>query len=233
MIHFPKMTPAPSRKETIGGITLMALTLFVTPSILYFINDFLPKPMSVGMLNVVYYILNFLLTILVFRRFLSHSFKAALSRPFSIMWHALLGYLGFQTLSELLGVLIYYIYPEFSNVNDSNIFSMLETDLLPLAMSTIFLVPLAEETLYRGLIFRGLFDKRPKAAYLVSMAVFAAIHVMGYVGAVSPLVLLLCFVQYLPAGYCLCWCYRQTGTILCPVLMHTIVNASSIFIYLR
>ena len=233
MIHFPKMTPAPSRKETIGGFILMALTLFVTPSIIYIINDHLPQSMTTGMINVVYYIVNFLLTILVFRRFLSHSLKAALSRPFSVMWHALLGYLGFQALTELLGILIFYVYPDFSNVNDDTIFTMLEQDLLPLAMSTIFLVPLAEESLYRGLIFRGMMDKRPVAAYLVSMAAFAAIHVMGYIGSVSPLVLLLCFVQYLPAGYCLCWCYRQTGTILCPVLMHTIVNASSIFIYLR
>ena len=42
------------------------------------------------------------------------------------------------------------------------------------------------------------------------------------------LTLLLCFLQYLPAGYCLAWCYANTGTIVTPILMHMIVNAYGI-----
>lgn len=233
MIKYPEMTPAPDQRETKWGFVLMAFTLFAAPSLAYFLNALLPQPLSGGMLNTVYYGINFSLTILVFHRYLAASVDAALARPFPVVWYAILGYLGFQVLSELLSVGIVWLYPDFSNVNDDTIFSMLEKDLVPLAMATIFLVPLAEETIYRGLIFRKLFDKNPVAAYLVSMAAFAAIHVMGYVGTYPPLLLLLCFLQYLPAGYCLCWCYRQTGTIVCPILMHTIVNAFSIYYYLR
>ena len=105
--------------------------------------------------------------------------------------------------------------------------------LLIAFVAAVFLVPLTEEALYRGLLFHKLYEKKPIWAYIVSMLGFAAIHVMGYIGTQPPLVLFLCFLQYLPAGYCLCWCYRRTGTILCPVLMHTIVNASSILYYLR
>ena len=57
------------------------------------------------------------------------------------------------------------------------------------------------------------------------MGVFALVHVVGYIGNASALTLLLCFVQYLPAGYCLAWCYQNTGTILTPILMHMLVNA--------
>lgn len=227
------MAPAPNEKETTWGFLLMAVTLFVAPTIFQWANALLPTPLSDGMLNTIYYAVNFAATIAVFHRFLAAALDTALQRIFPVIWYAILGYLGFQVLSELLGIAIFYVYPDFSNVNDSNIFEMLEKDLVPMAMATIFLVPLAEETLYRGLIFRKLLDKKPVAAYLVSMIAFAAIHVMGYMGAYSPLVLFLCFLQYLPAGYCLCWCYRQSGTILCPILMHTIVNASSIFYYLR
>ena len=233
MMYAPSMSPAPNRKETLWGLVLMGFTLFVAPSLLYILNDHLPQPLSVGMLNVVFYCFNFIASIVVFRKFLAQSFKTAFQRLFPVIWYAILGYCGYQVLSRFLSAAILYIDPSFTNVNDDTIFELLDQDLIPLAMSTIFLVPLAEEVIYRGLIFRKLFDRNPIAAYLVSMAAFAAIHVMGYIGSYSPLVLFLCFLQYLPAGYCLCWCYRQTGTIICPILMHMVVNGISIFYFLR
>ena len=233
MIHYPPMSPAPTQKETIWGLVLMGFTLFIAPSLLYSINGLLPQPLSLGMLNIAFYCFNFLASIIVFHKFLAQSFKTAFQRLFPVIWYAILGYCGYQVLSRFLSAAILYIDPNFTNVNDENIFEMLGSDLVPLSMATVFLVPLAEEVIYRGLIFRKLFDRSPLAAYLISMMAFAAIHVMGYIGSYAPLVLLLCFLQYLPAGYCLCWCYRQTGTIACPILMHMLVNGISIFYYLR
>ena len=96
-------------------------------------------------------------------------------------------------------------------------------------VGTVFLVPVAEEVFYRGLIFRCLSSKSRLVAYPVSIAVFALVHVAGYIGSADALTLLLCFLQYLPAGYCLAWCYANTGTIVTPILMHMIVNAYGIY----
>ena len=63
----------------------------------------------------------------------------------------------------------------------------------------------------------------------LSMGVFALVHVVGYIGSYDALTLLLCFLQYLPAGYCLAWCYSNTGTIVTPILMHMIVNAYGMY----
>ena len=82
-------------------------------------------------------------------------------------------------------------------------------------------------------IFRNLLDNRPVLAHLLSMAAFSLIHVAGYVGRCDALQLLLCFVQYLPAGYCLCFVYRRSGTILSPILVHAIVNALGVYNTLR
>ena len=51
----------------------------------------------------------------------------------------------------------------------------------------------------------------------------------GYVGSVEPAYILLSFLQYLPAGYCLCFAYRRSGTIISPILMHMIVNAVAVY----
>lgn len=227
------MTPAPTGKETRWGLAWLAVDLMVLPTLLAIINTLLPRPLSAGMLNTVYYCLNFGAVLWIFRAFLSTAMKTALKRPFAVIWNAILGYLGYQVLTNLVTNVILMIEPDFGNVNDANIFSMLEQDALPLALSTVFLVPLAEEALYRGLIFRKLMDKNVALAIIVSMLVFAAIHVVGYIGSYSPVLLALCFLQYLPAGYCLCWCYRRTGTIITPILMHTLVNATGIYYAIR
>lgn len=229
----PRMTPAPNGRETKWGLGWLAINLLVLPLVLTELNALLPTPLSSGLLNTVYYCLNFAAVVFLFRDFLKASADAAAQRPFPVLWYAILGYLGYQTLTRLLTAAILTVAPDFGNVNDASIYEMLGKDLIPLALCTVFLVPVAEETLYRGLIFRSLFDKNPTAAYIVSMVAFAAIHVTGYVGSYPPLTLVLCFLQYLPAGYCLCWCYRRTGTILCPILMHAMVNGGSILAYLR
>lgn len=233
MMKYPNLSPAPTREETLWGIMWLVVSMIMLPAVLSLGNLLLGCPLSDGLLNFVYYCLNFCITVWLFRRFLRYNLEIALKRPFAVLWYSLLGYLGQQALTELLTYGIFLICPDFSNVNDSNIYAMLEEDLIPLAIGTVFLVPLAEETLHRGLVFRGLFDRNPTLSYLVSMVVFAAIHVVGYIGIYPPLTLLMCFLQYLPAGYCLCWCYRQTGTILSPILLHTLVNATGIYYAVR
>ena len=96
------------------------------------------------------------------------------------------------------------------------------------AIGVVILVPLVEEVLYRGLIFRNLYRSSQTAAYLVSMAAFAAIHVLGYIGSESVTTLVLCFLQYLPAGLCLAWTYTKADNIFAPIVVHAIVNAVAI-----
>ena len=90
------------------------------------------------------------------------------------------------------------------------------------------LVPVTEETLFRGLIFRTLYDRSPVCAYLASIVAFSLIHVMGYVGKTDPVILLLSFLQYLPAGLCLCLTYRYSGTLLSSIVLHAAINAAAI-----
>ena len=93
-----------------------------------------------------------------------------------------------------------------------------------MTLATVLFVPVAEETLFRGLLFRGLWDRSPIAAWCVSVAVFSLVHIIGYIGTYPPLMLLMAFVQYLPAGICLAYAYRKADTIFAPILMHIAIN---------
>ena len=118
--------------------------------------------------------------------------------------------------------------PDFSNANDAAISAMLGSSRFLMTVGTVVLVPLAEECLFRGLIFRTLYSSSRWAAYIVSILVFAAVHIAGFITQYSPLELLLSFLQYLPAGLCLAWAYTKADTIFAPILMHTIINAVAI-----
>ena len=72
-----------------------------------------------------------------------------------------------------------------------------------MSFATVFLVPVAEETLFRGLLFRGLYDRSPVLSWLISTVVFSLVHIAGYIGQYDPMMLLMAFLQYLPAGICL------------------------------
>lgn len=227
------LTVSLTNRETRNGLIYMAISLIALPWLLSEGNAYLAAPLSAGKVNFIYYLINFLVMIWLCRNFLGQSLNYALKIPFPVLWYGILGYLGAQALGEVLGYLTLFLYPSFSNVNDETIISMLREDSRLIIWGTVFLVPLVEELFFRGLIFRNLWNKNHVAAYLVSMALFSLIHVVGYIGTYSPLHLLMCFLQYLPASFCLCWCYCQTGTIITPIIMHSLTNAMSVYYLLR
>lgn len=223
---------APNRKETRNGWIYFAVSYLALLHVLKWFSSILAVPLTEAKLNFLFYCINFVAVMWIFRRFLADSFRCAFRRPFSVLWYAALGYLGAQALGELLAYLLMLILPGFTNANNVTVTMMVRAEPL-LALAVVLLVPVAEECCFRGLCFRNLYGWNPLGAYLISMAAFSAIHVIGYIGSVSWLHLLAAFVQYLPAGYCLTWCYRQTGTIATPVLMHTLVNAVAVYTIMR
>ena len=93
-----------------------------------------------------------------------------------------------------------------------------------MALCVVVLVPVVEETLYRGLLFGRLYSKNHFLGYAVGTLVFALVHVLGYVGQYDALRLGLCLLQYIPAGLALSWAYVESDSIWAPVLMHMTIN---------
>ncbi|MBR4109034.1 MAG: CPBP family intramembrane metalloprotease [Oscillospiraceae bacterium] len=223
-----KLSISMSRKEVIFGWLLMAGQLLILPVVAVMLNDMLPAPLSDTQLNIALFALEFLLATVIFRKFLISSARLALRTPFRCLRFAALGLLLYYIGSFLVGLVIGSVDSDFSNINDSNISVLAQDNYTLIFLCTVLLVPVTEELLYRGLIFRGLQKKNRLIAYLVSAAVFSLIHVVGYIGMTSTTTLLLCFLQYLPAGLSLAWAYEKADTIWAPILMHMTVNQISI-----
>ena len=130
----------------------------------------------------------------------------------------------------LVGSLVLWMDPEFININDSTIIAMADADFLPIAICTTFFVPVAEELLFRGVLFAGFYRCSPVSGFLISTIVFSAIHIAAYIGSYPWYTLLLCFIQYIPPSLALGWAYAKSGSILSPMLMHIVINAIGIFV---
>ena len=205
-----------------------AFQLLLLPVILNILNDHFGSPVTETELNLLFFVLNFVLLLLIFHRFIFLSCKTGILRPFRTLRLALFGFVLYWVCCYAVGHLILKLDPNFVNVNDQHIFQMTKENYSFTVLGTVLLAPVAEELLYRGLIFGTLYERSALLAYILSTLLFAMVHVVGYIGAYEPMTLLLCLLQYLPAGLCLGFAYARTGSILAPILAHIAINQVAI-----
>ena len=90
----------------------------------------------------------------------------------------------------------------------------------PVAVQVLLIaiiVPICEETCFRGMLFSGLRERMPRlAAALVSGLIFGALHATTGVSAVPPLMVF---------GVILALLYEKTGSIVPGILLHMLNNS--------
>jgi membrane protease YdiL (CAAX protease family) len=91
-------------------------------------------------------------------------------------------------------------------------------ELAPWIILVGVVVPVAEEYLFRHVLYRFLAGRLPEAAAIVlSSAMFGLMH--GNALSVFPLTVL---------GVALCLAYRYTGRLVTPIMMHALFNLNSL-----
>ena len=218
------VSPCPNSRETVSGLCWLAFQMLLLPSLLYFVNGHLERPLSEGELNFVYYLTNFIAMLVIFHDFLSRSLSQALQHPIVLLEAVILGFVAYFACFYITDYVVSLLVPSFSNYNDAAIAEMARGNSFLMFVGTVILVPPVEECLFRGVIFRNLYKKSHAAGYLISMLAFACIHILGYIGQYSPLELVLAVLQYLPAGLCLGWSYIRGDSIFAPIFIHAAAN---------
>ena len=214
--------------EQLRGACYLAADLLLIRTLIPLCAQLIQPDISLAAQNFCYFLFGFFAVLWLFREFLRLNIRHFRIFPKQILLSALVGICSYLALTELVGTLTVLLYPRFLNFNDSTIFALLEENFPLMAIGTVLLVPVTEELLYRGLVFGNLLNKNKPLAYILSAALFAAIHVLPHIGQQEPLMLLCCFVQYLPAGISLGWAYHKSGSIFAPIAIHAAVNAMGI-----
>ena len=218
------ITIAPDRRLTQWGVRYLLFQLFVLPYFLDLLVTGLNLPIDSLRFNLLYYTINFAVLVGIFWRFLQASLQHALENLGQVLIPTAICFLAYRLSSTLLDLGIHWLFPDFDNVNDVNITAMAQGQLPMWGFAAILLVPPAEELIFRGALFGGLYSKNKILAWVVSVVGFCLLHVMGYVGYYPWDVLLISAVQYLPAGICFAAAYRYSGNIFSSILIHAALN---------
>ena len=212
-------------KETVWGVRYLLFELLFLPMLLGLANVYLRLDLGEIWLNMIFYGINFLAVLIIFRDYLKRTQKYTFSNFGKVLGFAILGLVIYWSAMTVMSMIILYLMPDFSNVNDANLAGMVSEQFIPMAIATIIVVPITEELLFRGALFSGFHRRNPRVAWVLSVAAFCFAHVMPYTGLYSWKLLLICALQYIPAGVCLAWAYQKSGSIAAPMLMHAAINA--------
>ena len=224
MIKNRTTSPCPSGQESITGACYLAFQMLLLPSVLYWINGQISPSLSDPELNFLYYLVNFIAVLVIFHDFLARSLSQLLHHPIDALQAAVLGFVAYYVCFYAVDALVSILVPGYTNYNDESIAALSRGNYFLTFIGTVILVPLAEECFFRGLIFRNLYKKSHWAAYCISIAAFACIHILGYIGQYSAKELIIAIAQYIPAGLWLAWSYIKGDSIFVPVIIHSAVN---------
>lgn len=216
-------------RETAWGYLYLIASLFLLPALLQWCNALLPTPLSKVWFNFIYFVINFCFVFLIFINFYRRSLAYIGQNIPDFLLATVIGFCLYMAANWVLSAIIYHALPDYSNLNDHSVAQMAQDNFWVSALGAVLLVPLAEESLHRGLIFGSLYPKNHALAYAVSTIIFSVVHIAGYIGVYDPIALAIAFVQYLPAGLVLAWAYRKSGSIFAPILIHTAINAVGMF----
>ena len=214
--------PQITRPEAVRGWVFFALYVGVFPFLMGAIQRSIGGEILVAEANVLYYLLSAVLVFLVFWTFLRHGF------------HLLLDWLPenlFALVTGLAGALVLHLlvtrlpYP----VENPNAAGYAEQFALAPAATVVILVvlmPIVEETLFRGLLFGCARRYSRPLAWVLSSVIYAVYCVWQFVYAFGTVDFryLLLFVQYLPMSLACTWAYDNGGSVWTPVGLHAAIN---------
>lgn len=207
--------------ERVAALIYFPIHVFALPLLLPRVSQFFPQLSTVDV-NLVYYIIGFAYTLILCRRFLRAGFDAALDRPGLFFTAMLTAFVLEIALSMIVSSLAVIIGVDSSPNNEAFV-AMAPGGRGKLTAMSVFMAPVVEEILFRGLAFGALHRRSRAAAWIVSALAFSVYHVWQY--ALLDPALLAAAVLYLPASLALNWAYERSGSIWAPIAYHMLTNA--------
>ena len=216
-----------TRTQRILGWLYLAVHIFVLPGLLTLYGNNSPDGLSNITANLIYYGVGLLFCLTVMFSLLRGGFDALLDRLRLCILTVLLAMLIDYALSGGVTLVLLLLEDALVNPNTEAIFeaSQVESGLRGL---TVFLIPIVEEVLFRGVVFGSIRSRSRFWAYAVSAAVFALYHVWQY--ALADPALLIYALQYVPISVALAWAYERSGSIWTCIFFHMGINAFSFYV---
>ena len=130
-----------SSSETLSGIIYLAVQLFMLPTVLYWINAQAGNALNEAEINFMFYLINFISMLVIFRNFLSNSLQQLTRHPIIVLESVILGLVAYYACTFCTTQIIALLSPGYANYNDEAIFAMSQGNTFLLTVCTVVLVP--------------------------------------------------------------------------------------------
>ncbi len=212
------------RSEVLLGWLFVPVFTFLVPLLLRAVVEYWPVPVPAAQASTVYYLIGFLYALIFLRRFVKTDWIAFWDKKLLTVLTLVVTHLLYVVLSFAVAALTVALWRDGAETFASDLPGL--SGSLPEGMFTplVLLAPLAEEALFRGVVFGTLRKKSRAAAYVVSAALFAVYSVWQTAAANPEISFLFLAVTTVPTGLATAFCYERTGNIWAPTLYRALLN---------
>lgn len=183
---------------------------------------------SLVTLNALLYSAGTLYTVVFLRKYLRRSFDVLLDSPVQSLLALVSGIALDFALSWALSLAMLLLGGALgTTANNEAVVALASEGRNRMFAMTVFLAPVVEEPIFRGLLYGAVRRRSRAAACFVSVLMFGLYHVWQYVFAYGDWRFLLQIINYIPVSVALCYSYERSGTIWVPMAFHMFINAMS------
>ena len=221
-----------SLERILGGVFFAVYLLvlpFASDPLFALLERLLGRSLDGSVRSMISYYLLFALTVVIFWNYLGRTTGHFLSAPWRTLGHAAVGLVAFYGLNELCYRVLELFLQGQRNLNDVAISAQIDDAPRSTFLIVVCLAPFVEEVLFRGYVFGNLRQHSRLAAYAVSCALFAFLHVWQFAVVNHSFSYFLLMLQYLAPGLVLAWTYDRSGTLWGSILLHAAANALAVW----
>ncbi len=215
-----------SRLQTVLGWIYLPLHAVALPVLLALYAS-VASGMTDAKVNLLYYGIGVCFVLVVMLRYLRRCFDVLLDNFRLCLMCIALALLVDYAMSTVAALLLLLLPAAPENPNNSAIMDAAAQSYGVMKGLVIFIGPIVEEILFRGVVFGSIRTRSRGWAYVVSVVLFSVYHVWQYALASGDPVMLLYAIQYVPVSVALAWAYERSGSIWTTVFFHMGFNAVS------
>ncbi len=217
-----------SHPQKVWGLIFLPLHIFLLPLFIAMLDFYMPGLLTDISANIVYYGFSFGFCLICMWSYLRRGFDLLLDNFRLNTVSIFSSYIVYMLFALLVSVFLLWILGDnLSNPNNAAVELTAGESYGVMLGLTVFIAPIVEEILFRGVLFGSLRKKSRAAAYIISIVLFGFSHLWQYALVEMDVKLLIYIIQYIPAGYVLARLYEKTSCIWLPIFFHMGINLAA------
>ena len=210
-----------TRVQVVLGWIYAAMHIFILPRLLELYVTFSPNEVTDSRYNLLWYGVGIVFVLCVMLGWLRRNYDTLLDNFRGCVFAVMLGLIIQYAMSLPVAlVLALTESAAVENPNNANVMEMAAGNYGLTKALAIFIAPIVEEVLFRGVIFGSIRPRSRGWAYVVSAGLFSVYHILSYVLASGDPGQLIYIIQYIPAAVALAWVYEHSGSIWTSIFYH-------------